>query len=87
MSCYIVTYDLHEGADYGDLVSAIKSYGVWAHITESTWAVVTERTALQVRDHLMSHMKARGRIFVVLSGEESAWNNALCKDDWLLKHL
>lgn len=87
MSCYIITYDLHEGADYAGIVSAIKSYGTWAHITESTWAVVTSHSAQQIRDHLLGYTKKQDLLLVVRSGVESAWGNTLCKDEWLQKHL
>lgn len=87
MPCYIVSYDLHTGGDYEDLIAAIKSYGTWAHITESTWAVVTKKSASDIRTHLGSYMKAEDRILIVRSGVESAWANAICKDTWLYDNL
>lgn len=88
MTCYIITYDLLKpGRNYNDLYEAIKSYGTWAHIAESVWAVVTTRTAVQVRDHLQGKMDPGDRIFVVKSGTEAAWGNVLCKNEWLKEHL
>lgn len=87
MSCYIVSYDLHEGGDYEGLITAIKSYGTWAHITESTWAVVTKQSASEIRTHLIAYMKVQDRLLVVKSGVESAWSNVLCKDKWLKDNL
>ena len=52
MSAYIITYDLSQpGRNYDDLYARIKSYGAWARITESSWAVVTEQNPVAVRDH------------------------------------
>lgn len=88
MACYIVTYDLRKpDRDYEKLYEAIKSYGTWAHVTESVWAVITARTAPQVRDHLLSFMDSNDRIFVVKSGVEAAWRNPICKNEWLKEHL
>ena len=87
--CYIVSYDLKNGdsSDYEDLLEAIKSYGKWAHITESTWALVTQEDASDIFDNLTQHMKAGDRLFVVRSGVESAWSNVICHNEWLKKNL
>ena len=88
MSCYLITYDLRQpGRSYESLYEAIKSYGGWAKITESTWAVVTTRNAVQVRDHLLAYMDNNDRVFVVKSGTEAAWKNVICKNEWLKEHL
>lgn len=87
--CYIIAYDLHQGeADaYESLIAVIKSFGIWARITESTWAVVSDLKATAVRDLLLASMKDKDRLFVVKSGVEAAWHNTRCKNDWLKKHL
>ncbi len=87
MTCYIISYDLRGKRDYDALYEAIKSYGTWANITESTWAVVTTKTAIEVRDHLSSAMDQDDRIFVVKSGAEAAWRNVICKNQWLKDNL
>ena len=87
MACYIISYDLRGARDYETLYEAIKSYGTWGHITESTWAVVTTKTAIQVRDHLSSVMDQDDRLFVVKSGVEAAWKNVMCKNEWLKENL
>lgn len=84
MTCYIISYDLHKQKNYDALYKAIKSYGTWAHILESTWAVVTENSASQVRDHLTSHMDSDDEIFVIKSGREAAWRGP---DDKITKWL
>jgi CRISPR/Cas system-associated endoribonuclease Cas2 len=88
MSCYIISYDLkHPGSNYDALTKEIKAYGTWARINESVWAVVTEMTAVQVRDDLSRHIDSNDRIFVAKSGVEAAWRNSICKNEWLKKHL
>ena len=88
MACYLISYDLRQpGRDYERLYAAIKAFGTWAHIDESFWAVVTTQSAVQVRDHLIQFVDSNDRVFVVKSGVEAAWRNAICEDGWLKEHL
>ncbi len=88
MACYIISYDLRKpGRNYEALYKAIKAYGTWGHINESLWAVVTQQTAVQIRDNLVQHLDSDDRLFVVKSGTEAAWRNTICKNEWLKEHL
>ena len=87
MACYIISYDVQSGGNYEPLYSAIKSYGTWAHINLSVWAVVTTNSAVQLRDHLQKHMRQGDRLLVIRSGTEAAWLNAICNNEWLKEHL
>jgi hypothetical protein len=88
MLCYIITYDLIQpGRSYENLHNAIRSYERWAKITESVWAVVTQRNAVSIRDHLSTYLDANDRIFVIKSGAEAAWKNTICEHQWLQGNL
>lgn len=87
MSCYIISYDLKTGGNYSSLHSAIKAYGTWAKITESTWAIVTDEKASQVRDKLLAVIEKDSRLFVVKSAGEAAWSKAMCTSEWLQNNL
>ena len=87
MSTYIITYDLGNSGNYDELYEAIKSYGSWAHINDSTWAIVTDQSAVKIRDNLKNLLEEDAKIFVIRSGTESAWTNVLCSDKWLKKNL
>lgn len=88
MATYIISYDLKKpGQNYEKLYEAIKSYGTWAKINESLWAVVTTSTAVQIRDKLLAHIDSNDRLFVIKSGVEAAWRNSICKNEWLKEHL
>jgi hypothetical protein len=87
MACYIVPYDLRKQRNYDELYEAIKSYGTWAHILESTWAVETTKSAVEVRDHLLEFIDSDDGLFVIKSGKEAAWQGVICKNDWLKEHL
>lgn len=88
MTSMIIEYDLRApGRNYDDLYKAIKAYGVWAHITESTWFVKTNENCAQVRDKLLAHMDSNDRIFVAALTGVAAWRNVLCSSEYLKTHL
>ena len=88
MTSMIIEYDLcSPGRDYDDLYKAIKSYGVVAPITESTWFIKTSETCVQVRDKLIAHMDGNDRIFVAALTGTAAWRKVLCDSDYLKKNL
>lgn len=87
MSCYIISYDLRTGADYTSLHNTIKSYGTWAKITESTWAIVTSQSCEEIRNRLSDLIGKDNRLFVIKSGGEAAWRNSICKNEWLQKNI
>lgn len=82
----IISYDLHNG-NYVELFEAIKSYGTWAHITESTWAIITSKKASEVRDHLEEYLPKGSRLIVIKSAGVAAWKNVICSNEWLKKNL
>ncbi|WP_339701688.1 CRISPR-associated protein Cas2 [uncultured Roseivirga sp.] len=86
-NCYIINYDLRNSRDYNGLYEAIKSYGTYAKVLESCWAIVTTQSATQVRDFLLRSMDSDDGIFVVKSGGEAAWQRVLCTDEWLKRNL
>lgn len=88
MSSKIIEYDLRQpGRDYNVLYEAIKSYGKWARITESTWFIKTDDTCVQVRDNLAAMMDANDRLFVGELTGTAAWRNVICSNDYLRENL
>ena len=85
--CYIISYQLITPRDVEPLHAAIRAYGTWARITDTTWAVVTSQSAVDVRDHLRSFIGSDDRIFVVKSAVEAAWANAISTNEWLKRNL
>ena len=87
MKCYLISYDLINRRDYNVLYDAIRSYGTWAKINESLWAIVTTQSALQIYENLIKFVDNDDRLFVIKSGGEAAWINAISSDDWLKSNL
>jgi CRISPR/Cas system-associated endoribonuclease Cas2 len=86
--CYIIMYDLRTpGKKYTQLYEAIKSYGIWGRITESTWAIVTECDHATIRNHLNNFIDSNDRLMIIRSGKSAAWTTALANNDWLKNYL
>ncbi len=89
MKSYIISYDLHSpGRDYSSLIPAIKELGNWCHAFESFWVIQTGKTAVEVRDVLISHIDSNDQLLVISSGGEGAWRNLSADvSSWLNKNL
>ena len=84
---YIISYDMAGEGNYDTLINHIKSYGTWAHITESTWAVVSQKSATEIRDEVKKHLNNGSRLIVVKSANVAAWSNVLCTNKWLKENI
>lgn len=85
--CYIISFDLKPNRSYKNFADAVKAYGTWARITESTYAVVTESSAKDVRDYLLQYLNPDDKILVIKTGGRAAWRHAIADTDWLKKYL
>ena len=84
MSSKIIEYDLRQpDRDYDALYKAIKDYGTWAHVTESTWLIKTDETCVQVGDKLLELMDSNDRLFVGELTGNAAWYNTICESQFL----
>lgn len=87
MNTYIISYDMAEDGDYTALIDKIKSYRYWAHITESTWAILSYKSASDIRDDLADHFSIGSRLIVVQTAHIAAWMNTKCSNKWLEKNI
>jgi len=88
MKTYIVSFEV-TNLNAAAFVEALKSYNGYCPISSVCWAIRTDKTAVQVRDHLRAFLAATDRLFVVRSGTEAAWNNSYGPkyDEWLKTNL
>lgn len=75
MKVYQINYDLRKQRNYSNLIDKIKAYGTWANPLESCWIIVTEQSASQIRDTLVSVMDRDDGILVTRLQGEAAWRN------------
>lgn len=89
MATFVIGYDLNRPLqDYSDLITAIKAYGTWWHHLDSTWIIVTDQTAKQVRDELVRHIDENDELLVVQSAGIGAWRGFSNEGSkWLTDHL
>ncbi len=88
MKSYIIEYDLRQpGRNYDALYDAIKSFGAWAHITESTWFIKSGSQCTIIRDKLMECLDKNDRIFVAELTGVAAWYNTICEGEFLKENL
>lgn len=88
MKCYIITYDLRKpGRNYQPLYDAIKSFGTWGKINESTWAIVSGLSSSQIYEFLSNFIDINDSIFIIKSGGDATWLNVNANNEWLKKHL
>lgn len=74
MKAYLIGYDLNKsGQDYTSLIEEIKKYETWWHHLDSTWIVITESSATNIRDHLKSFIDQNDELLVVKLSGEAAW--------------
>ena len=86
--CFIVSYDLCQpGRDYNALYNALKNFDNWGKLTESTWAIVSRNTTVEIRDFLMQFIDSNDRLIVVQSGKHAAWNQLLANNQWIKDNL
>lgn len=84
MAVYQINYDLRKQKDYSSLIEHIKSYGTWCHPLESAWIIVTNQSAVQVRDHLKTVMDSDDGLLVTrLQWEWAGTGLSKEKYDWL----
>jgi hypothetical protein len=82
---YIIAFE--SSSKVNEIVATIKSGGYWAKITSRTWAIVSKKTATQIRDEIIAVAGPNDKIFVVRSGVAAAWRDTYASNEWLKKNL
>ena len=88
MHCCLISYDLcNPSKDYKTFYEAIRSYSKYGKLTESFWAIVTENSVTDIRNHLMQFIDRSDRLIVVQSGKYAAWTKVLQNNEWIKENL
>jgi len=89
MACYIVAFEVANTTNKANLKERLKQYGSYCPINDNCWAIVTNQTAVQVRDTLTASIQNDDKMFVIKSGVEAAWRNAYGPENtnWLKEKL
>lgn len=77
MKPYLVSYDLNRpGQEYPDLINALTRLGA-VKVLYSEWALKTDLTAIQLRDHLQKFVDGNDSLLVVGLTGEAAWTRLM----------
>lgn len=89
MTCYIVSFQVKELAVRQELRNFLRTYQKFCPISNTCWAIISEKKARDVRDQLKELVAPGDRLFVIRSGTEAAWHNAIGEknSEWLKKNL
>jgi hypothetical protein len=89
MNCYIVSFQAKELAVRKKLREMLRTYSKFCPINNTCWAIVTDQRAKEIRDFLKEALSPEDRLFVVRSGTEAAWRNAISPkhSEWLKNNL
>ena len=73
MKVYQINYDLRKQRNYEELYNKIKSYSKWSHPLESCWIVVTDKSAVEIRNDLQTVLDGDDGLLVTRLQGEAAW--------------
>jgi len=78
LGTHLIGYDIHpsKGETYEKLFTAIKELGSkWWHHLDSTWLVVNDKTAVEIRDNLSAHLPASDDqlLVITVTADARAW--------------
>ena len=71
---YIVSYDLIEpGQKYEELIELIKQDGKWARLGGSAYLVVSDATAVELRERYKEALNGNDKLYVGRVSTPAAW--------------
>jgi hypothetical protein len=88
MKVYQISYTLRKQRNYSGLYKRIHSYGTYCHPLESSWLIVTNQSAMQIRDFLIQAMDPDDSLLITRLQGEAVWEELGEKlSQWLKKQL
>lgn len=88
MKKYCISYDLRKDRNYEELYKTIRAYRTYAHALESTWFVITNESAKEIRDKLMKIIDKDDGLIVIELGEDwGSYGLGQNINDWLKKNI
>ena len=72
--CYIISFDLkNPGINQQKLVDSIKTAKIWARLTATSYLILTEKTAVEIRDILVVNIKIADKVYIGKLDKSAAW--------------
>ena len=73
MKVYQINYDLRKQRNYDELYKKIQSYSNWCRPLESCWLVISDKSAVDIRNDLQTVLDADDGLLVTRLKGEAAW--------------
>ena len=87
MASLLVTYDLNQETKRPNILEDVKSFGSWAMLSESSYAIKTSSTPKQVYEKLSKHLDSNDNCYVI-SLSKPFWGQGPKEvNDWLANQL
>ncbi len=92
LQTFLIAYDLNKGetsSEYKRLIDQIKKLGSWAKPLESTWFVVSESSASEIRDHLKKFIDSNDELLVMNVTDDDWGTMGVDKKvtDWMKRNI
>lgn len=87
MTSYVISYDLGSNFDQAEFFDCLNSLGETKQVTSSTWILISDKTAKQIRDELGMFLDPSERLIVLTSASPAAWRNSMCDNKWLVDNI
>ena len=85
---FLISYDLKRDKDYEKIISAIKKYKFGCKPLESVWIVESEKSCLDIFNHLSKHVDPDDKLIVVSLGLDAEWKKLAPKaTTWMKKNF
>ncbi len=65
MACYLVTYDLNHETKRPPIVQEVKSFDGWARLSESSYAISTWMSAMDVYNKLSKLIDGNDQLYII----------------------
>ncbi len=89
MTCYIVTFEISSSERRENAKGKLQEFGSYCPIHENCWAIISDKSAQEVREFVDEVLVDADRIFVIRTGTYAAWRNTYGEknSEWLKENL
>lgn len=87
MAVFVVTYDLNKETKRPPIVAKVKSFGTWAKLSESSYAIHTTSSPEQVYNFFKPLLDGNDNLYVITLTTPYFGQGSKVVNDWLLNNL
>jgi hypothetical protein len=86
---YLVLFQIAERANRDNMREGLRSFESYCPLTNTAWAIVSEKSAAELRNQLGKFVVKPDRLYILELGHSGAWRNAISEkhSEWLKANL